>query len=65
MPLGVELASEKVAELVKSFEHVNEILDGFRYQLGADEYLHRVLLAIKVSLSSLMRMHWRLISSNI
>ena len=31
VPNGVELASEKVAELVKSFEHVNEILDGFRY----------------------------------
>ena len=28
----VELASEKVEELVKSFEHVNEILDGFRYK---------------------------------
>ena len=33
-PNGVELAFGKVAELVKSFEHVNEILDGFRYQLG-------------------------------
>ena len=32
---GVELASGKVAELVKSFEHVNEILDGFRYKMGA------------------------------
>ena len=31
-PNGVELASEKVEELVKSFEHVNEILDGFRYK---------------------------------
>ena len=31
---GVELASGKVAELVKSFEHVNEILDGFRYEIG-------------------------------
>ena len=31
-PNGVELAFGKVAELVKSFEHVNEILDGFRYQ---------------------------------
>ena len=27
-PNGVELASGKVAELVKSFEHVNEILQG-------------------------------------
>ena len=35
MPNGVELASGKVAELVKSFEHVNEILDGFRYKMGA------------------------------
>ena len=26
---GVELASGKVAELVKSFEHVNEILEGW------------------------------------
>ena len=34
-PNGVELASGKVAELVKSFEHVNEILDGFRYKMGA------------------------------
>ena len=25
----------EVAELVKSFEHVNEILDGFRYEMGA------------------------------
>ena len=33
-PNGVELAFGKVAELVKSFEHVNEILDGFRYQMG-------------------------------
>ena len=32
---GVELASGKVAELVKSFEHVNEILDGFRYKMQA------------------------------
>ena len=32
---GVELAFGKVAELVKSFEHVNEILDGFRYKMGA------------------------------
>ena len=31
-PNVVELASEKVEELVKSFEHVNEILDGFRYK---------------------------------
>ena len=31
-PNVIELASEKVAELVKSFEHVNEILDGFRYK---------------------------------
>ena len=31
-PNVVELASEKVAELVKSFEHFNEILDGFRYK---------------------------------
>ena len=34
-PNGVELASGKVAELVKSFEHVSEILDGFRYKMGA------------------------------
>ena len=34
-PAGVELASGKVAELVKSFEHANEILDGFRYKIGA------------------------------
>ena len=33
-PNGVELAFGKVAELVKSFELVNEILDGFRYQMG-------------------------------
>ena len=32
---GVGLASRKVAELVKSFEQVNEILDGFRYKMGA------------------------------
>ena len=36
VPNGVELASGKVAELVKSFEHVNEILDGFRYKMGAE-----------------------------
>ena len=31
----VELISGKVAELVKSFEHTNEILDGFRYKREA------------------------------
>ena len=35
VPNGVELASGKVAEVVKSFEHVNEILDGFPYEMGA------------------------------
>lgn len=44
-PPGVELASGKVAELVKSFEHVNEILDGFRYKMGAIEYFGRAALA--------------------
>ena len=34
-PNGVELASDKVAKLVKSFEQVNEFLDGFRYKMGA------------------------------
>ncbi len=29
------MALNWVAELVKSFEHVNEILDGFRYKMGA------------------------------
>ena len=28
------LASGKVAELVKSFDRFNEILDGFRYKMG-------------------------------
>ena len=32
-PNGVALASGKVAELDKSFEHVNEILDGFPYKM--------------------------------
>ena len=36
---GVGLASRKVAELVKSFEQVNEILDGFRYKMGAFPFL--------------------------
>ncbi len=34
-PTVVELAFGKVAELVKSFEHVHEILDGSRYKMGA------------------------------
>ena len=42
-PNSVELASGKVAELVKSFEHVTEILDGFRYQMGTIRLIQRVL----------------------
>ena len=34
-PNGVGLAFGTVAELVKSFEHANEIFDGFRYKMGA------------------------------
>ena len=34
-PNSVGLASGKVAELVKRFKHVYEILDGFRYKMGA------------------------------
>ena len=42
-PNDVELASGKVAELVKSFEHVTEILDGFRYQMGTIRLIQCVL----------------------
>ena len=42
-PNTVELASGKVAELVKSFEHVTEILDGYRYQMGTIRLIQRVL----------------------
>ena len=35
VPQSLFVMREEVAELVKSFEQVNEILDGFRYKMGA------------------------------
>ena len=44
---GVEFASGMVAELVKSFAHDNEILDGVRYKMGATLLIQRHLTSCR------------------